>query len=100
MQMALRLFIGFTFFVTLGPVPASAQGYLAPSLGASFANPSAQGRANFVADLGWLQEDSPVGAELDVMYAPSFFGSEGTYGGNRVTTVMGNVVLAGGGGRY
>jgi len=79
------------------PSAARAQGYLAPALGVTFGNPSAQGRANFVADLGWLSRQ-PVGVELDVMYAPSFFGSDGPYGQNSVTTVMGNVIFAGSGG--
>jgi outer membrane protein with beta-barrel domain len=77
---------------------AAAQGYVTPSIGFTFANPSAQGRADFVADLGWVSPRDPFGVELDVMYAPSFFGNEGPYGQNSVTTVMGNVIVAGGGG--
>src|SRR5437016_1768000 len=93
----LLMAIGLIFAHARG---ASAEGYLAPALGVTFGNPSAQGRANFVADLGWLSRE-PIGVELDVMYAPSFFGNEGTYGQNNVTTVMGNVVVAGTGeGRY
>ena len=30
------------------------------------------------------------------MYAPSFFGNQGPYGDNDVTSVMGNVIVAGG----
>jgi hypothetical protein len=70
---------------------------VAPSLGVVFANPSAQGRADFGIDLGWLPSYVPVGIDLDVVYAPSFFGNEGPYGQNSVTTVMGNVMIAGGG---
>jgi hypothetical protein len=81
----------------LSPTSARAQGYVAPSLGITFANPSSQGRADFVADLGWLPRREPIGLELDVMYAPSFFGNQGPYGQNSVTTVMGNVIVAGGG---
>jgi hypothetical protein len=83
---------------SLDPATAHAQGYLTPSLGVTFGNPSAQGRADFVADLGWIPRTEPLGVELDVTYAPSFFGNQGPYGQNSVTTVMGNVVLAGGGG--
>jgi hypothetical protein len=78
---------------------ANAQGYIAPSLGVVFGNPSAQGRADFVLDLGWLSRFEPFGFELDAMYAPSFFGNEGPYGENSVTTIMANFVVAGGGGR-
>jgi hypothetical protein len=82
--------------------PAHAQGYVSPSLGASFANPSAQGRANFGLDLGWLSTNDPIGLEVDTVYAPSFFGNAGPYGDNSVTTVMGNVMFAPGesGGPY
>jgi hypothetical protein len=80
---------------------ADAQGYVAPSLGVVFGNPSAQGRADFIADLGWLSRFEPLGFELDVMYAPSFFGNQGPYGENSVTAGMANIVVAGGGsGRY
>lgn len=78
------------------PKAARADGYIAPALGATFGNASAQGRADFVADIGWLPRGEPLGVELDVMYAPSFFGNQGPYGENNVTTVMGNVIVAGG----
>src|SRR4051812_939969 len=83
----------------LNPPSADAQGYITPSLGVVFGNPSAQGRANLVVDIGWLSRVEPLGFELDVMYAPSFFGNEGPFGENGVTTFMGNVVVAAGGGR-
>jgi hypothetical protein len=92
----LRLTVLAVLFMFLTVNRAHAQGYLAPSLGATFANPSAEGRANFGADLGWLSSREPIGLELDVMYAPSFFGNQGPYGQNSVTTVMGNIVIAGG----
>jgi opacity protein-like surface antigen len=78
------------------PRAARADGYLAPGLGVAFGNASAQGRANFIVDLGWLSRREPVGVELDVTYAPSFFGNAGPYGENNVATFMGNVILAGG----
>lgn len=80
---------------------AHAQGFVAPSIGVIFANPSAQGRASFGLDLGWLSPRDPIGLDLDVVYAPSFFGNAGPYGDNSVTTVMGNVMIApGDSGRY
>jgi Outer membrane protein beta-barrel domain len=78
------------------PRAARADGFIAPGLGVTFGNASAQGRANFVVDLGWLPKNEPVGVELDVTYAPSFFGNAGPYGENNVATFMGNVILAGG----
>jgi outer membrane protein with beta-barrel domain len=80
---------------------AHAQGFVAPSLGVTLANASGEGRADFGAAFGWVAPREPIGVELDVVYAPSFFGGSGTYGANSVTTVMGNVIIAGGtGGRY
>ena len=80
--------------ILVGVHAAHAQGFVAPSIGAIFANPSAQGRASFGLDLGWLSPRDPVGLELDLVYAPSFFGNAGPYGDNSVTTLMGNVMLA------
>jgi hypothetical protein len=77
---------------------ARAAGYISPGVGVTFGNPSAVGRADFVADFGWLPRE-PLGAEVDFMYAPSFFGNNGPFGQNSVTTVMGNIILAGSGDR-
>src|SRR5689334_11391949 len=75
---------------------AHAQGYVAPSLGVLLGNESAQGRATFGADVGWLAPRDPIGVELDVVYAPSFFGNAGPLGDNSVTSVMADVIIAGG----
>lgn len=91
------------FAVVLFLLPASAahaQGYVAPAVGVTLGNPSAEGRANFVADIGGVPRNAPIGAELDVTYAPDFFGSGGPFGENSVTTAMVNVVFAGGSQRY
>jgi len=85
------LAVAVATFVT--PALARADGFVGPGIGIAFGNPSARGLADFVGDLGWLSPE-PVGLELDVTYAPSFFGNQGSYGANSVTTVMGNVVLA------
>jgi opacity protein-like surface antigen len=101
MRLCVRIVAMLGVSIFLGPPSADAQGYVAPSLGVVVGNPSAQGRADFTADLGWLSRFEPIGFELDVMYAPSFFGNQGPYGQNSVTTVTGNIVVAGGGGgRY
>jgi Outer membrane protein beta-barrel domain len=84
----------------LFPSAAHAQAYVAPSLGVVFANPSAQGRADLVVDAGGVPRNAPLGAELDVMYAPSFFGNAGPLGENSVTTAMVNLIIAGGRSRY
>jgi hypothetical protein len=86
--------------ILLGASAARAQGYVAPSLGVTFGNPSALGRANYGVDLGFVSTEAPLGLELDVMYAPSFFGNVGPYGNNSVSTVTANIMLVPGeGGR-
>jgi len=101
MRCSAQVLAGLAGLFLLAPPSARAQGYFTPSLGVTFGNPSSEGRADFVADLGWLSAADPFGVEMDFMYAPSFFGSQGPFDENRVVTVMGNVILAGGGrGRY
>jgi hypothetical protein len=87
-------------FPFAAPTAARAEGYVGPGIGIAFGNPSARGLADFVVDVGWLSPE-PVGLELDATYAPSFFGGQGSYGANSVSTIMGNVVVAtSGSGRY
>jgi opacity protein-like surface antigen len=101
MRLCVRVIAVLAVSIFLCAPSANAQGYVTPSLGVVFGNPSARGQADFILDVGWLSRVDPLGFELDVMYAPSFFGTQGPYGENSVTTYMANVVLAGGGGgRY
>lgn len=101
MRLCARLIAALAVSFFLIAPSANAQGYVTPSLGVVFGNPSARGQADFVVDVGWLSRVEPLGFELDVMYAPSFFGTQGPYGENSVTTYMANVVVAGGsGGRF
>lgn len=74
--------------------PAHAEGFVNAGLGISFGSSAAQGRANFVGAIGWLPRE-PIGVELDVTYAPSFFKNPGSFTENRLTTVMANVMFAG-----
>jgi hypothetical protein len=74
------------------PAPARADGYISPFAGVNFANDTGQGRANVGAAAGWMGAGI-AGAELDVGYAPNFFGSQGDFGSNNVLTVMGNLIV-------
>jgi hypothetical protein len=85
--------LAVVFITSVTPTPARAEGYVAPGISVAFGNPSARGLADFVVDLGWLSPE-PIGVEIDTTYAPSFFGRGNAYGGNSVTTAMGNVVLS------
>ena len=96
MRNVARVCSGAVVSILLTVHAAHAQGYIAPSIGVTLANPSGQGRASFGADVGWLSPRDPIGVDLDVVYAPSFFGNAGPYGDNSVTTVMANFMLAGG----
>ncbi len=81
-----------TLAVVAAPVVAHADGYISPFIGTNFGNNSGNGRTNVGADVGWMG-GGIIGAEVDFGYAPSFFGSEGTFGSNSVMDLMGNVVL-------
>jgi len=87
------------------PAAARAQGFVGAGLGVSFgSNASADGRADFTANIGWLPRE-PLGVELDVTYAPNFFKNPGSFSENRLAAVMANVLIAptdrrGGGGRF
>lgn len=74
------------------PLSAYADGYISPFIGTNFGNNSGNGRTNVGADIGWMG-GGVIGAEIDFGYAPSFFGSEGTFGSNSVMDLMGNVVI-------
>lgn len=83
------------FVVVLAAVlarPAYADGYVNAGLGVSFGSPVAQGRADFAGAVGFLPRE-PIGVEIDVTYAPSFF--TGAFTQNRLAAVMGNVIFAG-----
>jgi hypothetical protein len=74
------------------PTEARADGYVSPFLGVNFANNSGDGRSNFGIDAGWMGAGI-AGLELDLGYAPNFFGSAGNFGDNHVLTAMGNLIV-------
>ncbi len=92
MQRALIGLILSTAALIGAPRAARADGYVNPFMGVNFANNSGNGRANFGAAAGWMGAGI-AGAEVDVGYAPNFFGSEGAFGSNNVLTIMGNLIV-------
>src|SRR6185295_2148911 len=90
----IRTLLIVAVLVTCLPRLAHADGFVNAGLGVSFGSPSAEGRANFVGAIGWLSREH-IGVELDITYAPSFFKNPGSFTENRLTTVMGNVIIAG-----
>jgi len=93
MQRVLKaLFLSATIATVSAPTLAHADGFISPFVGANFGSESANGRANFGADIGWMGA-GVIGAEFDFGYAPSFFGNEGVFGSNYVTDVMANLIV-------
>ncbi len=87
--------------LVLSPVQARAEGYISPwvatnagtgfdsnNLGRSFDN----GRAGIGMQVGAMGKGI-IGAELDLGWSPSFFGSTSDFGNNSVIDVMGNIIV-------
>lgn len=86
------LILSATVALLCNPVAARADGYVSPFVGVNFANNSGNGRANVGVAAGWMGAGI-AGAEVDVGYAPNFFGSQGSFGNNSVLTLMGNLIV-------
>src|SRR5947208_9693560 len=84
--------VAATLAIVYAPAKAHADGYVSPFIGVNFANNSGDGRANFGVNAGGMGAGI-FGAELDLGYAPSFFGNQGTFGSNYVFDLMGNVIV-------
>lgn len=74
------------------PTQARAEGYVSPWLGVNFGNDPANGRAAFGASAGYMGAGI-FGAEFDLGYSPSFFGTESDFGNNSVLTGMANLII-------
>src|SRR5437867_1068305 len=87
--------------LVLSPVQARAEGYISPwvaanagtgfngnNLGRSFDN----GRAGIGTQVGAMG-GGIFGAELDLGWSPSFFGTTNDFGNNSVIDVMGNLIV-------
>ena len=84
--------VAATVAVVYAPAKAHADGYVSPFIGVNFANNSGEGRANFGVDAGGMGA-GVIGGELELGYAPSFFGNQGTFGSNYVMDLMGNLIV-------
>ena len=84
--------VAATVAFVYAPVKAHADGYVSPFVGVNFANNSGEGRANFGVNAGGMGAGI-IGGELDLGYAPSFFGNQGQYGSNYVMDLMGNLIV-------
>jgi hypothetical protein len=84
--------IAATVAVVYAPATAHADGYISPFIGVNFGNNSGDGRANFGVNAGSMGA-GVIGGELELGYAPSFFGNSGVYGSNYVFDLMGNLIV-------
>jgi opacity protein-like surface antigen len=84
--------VAAAFAAALAPKPAQADGFFSPWAGINFANKPADGRASFGFSAGGMA-GGVLGAEFDLGYSPSFFGTENAFGSNNLLTVMGNVII-------
>jgi opacity protein-like surface antigen len=93
-------------FVLALPTAARAQGYIAPFFGFDFGGDAGKCAGSIVTpadcstnrtaygfSIGSLSHGI-LGGEVDLAYAPHFFGDTPTLGGNSVLTFMGNVLVA------
>ncbi len=93
-----------TLMVLALPASARAQGYFAPFLGFDFGGDAGKcggtgvtscstSRTAYGFAAGSLSHGI-FGGEIDLGYAPHFFGENSTLGGNSVLTFMGNILVA------
>jgi opacity protein-like surface antigen len=76
----------------LAPMPARADGWIAPWLGSAFGSNIDNGRGTFGVSAGAMGA-GVIGGEVDFGYNPSFFGTQNDFGNNSVLNVMGNVIV-------
>ena len=93
MRDVLKAFRFVTAFLVLSwSVPAYADGFISPWIGANFAQEVGDGRTVFGFTGGGMG-GGVIGGEFDFGYSPSFFGTDSTFGDNNVMTMMGNIIL-------
>ena len=102
MRSVLRLLVASATAATLSaPAVARADGYVSPWAAVQFGgkiDTSAirsnvdRGRAGFGVTAGGMGAGI-IGAEIDLGYSPSFFGTSNDFGNNTVIDVMGNIIV-------
>jgi outer membrane protein with beta-barrel domain len=87
--------------LVLSPVQARAEGYISPWVatnagtgfnGSNLGNSFNNGRVGVGTQVGAMGKGI-IGAELDLGWSPSFFGTTNDFGNNSVMNVMGNLIV-------
>jgi Outer membrane protein beta-barrel domain len=87
--------------LVLSPVQARAEGYISPWVatnagtgfnGSNLGNSFNNGRVGVGTQVGAMGKGI-IGAELDLGWSPSFFGTTNDFGNNSVIDVMGNLIV-------
>jgi outer membrane protein with beta-barrel domain len=81
--------------IVLAPMPARADGWVAPWIGSSFGsglNTTDNSRGTFGVSAGGMGAGI-VGGEVDFGFTPSFFGDNTQFGNNSVLNLTGNVIV-------
>lgn len=94
MRRAIKVLVLIAVVALAAPVPARAEGYAVPWIGANWGsgNNINNGRTAFGINAGAMGAGI-VGGEVAFGYSPSFFGTQNDFGNNTVLDLMGNVIV-------
>lgn len=93
MRRALKaLILTAAIALVAAPMPARAEGFVTPWVGANWGSDISNGRAAFGVNAGYMGA-GVIGGEVDFGYSPSFFGTKNDFGNNSVLDLMGNVII-------
>jgi opacity protein-like surface antigen len=94
MKRAVNAFIFLAAITLIAPVPARAEGYVAPWVGMNWGSGINidNGRAAFGVNAGAMGAGI-IGGEVAFGYSPSFWGNQNDFGNNSVIDLMGNLIV-------
>ena len=94
MKRAVNAFILLAAITLIAPVPARAEGYVAPWVGMNWGSGINidNGRAAFGVNAGAMGAGI-IGGEVAFGYSPSFWGNQNDFGNNSVIDLMGNLIV-------
>src|SRR5882757_6751310 len=78
--------------LVLAPMPARADGFIAPWVCSAFGSNIQNGQTTFGVSAGAMGAGI-IGGEADFGWSPSFFGTQSDFGNNTVMDLMGNLII-------